>query len=325
MTVDHLKKITDIDPEVIACDLHPDYFSTKYALEQTRLPFIQVQHHHAHIAACMAENQRGGPVIGLAFDGTGYGTDGTIWGGEVLVAEEHDFYRAAHFTRVPMPGGAASVKEPWRMAVSYLYHVYGENLQNLDIPFIQNIDKDKVKIISAMICKKINSPETSSLGRLFDGIAALVGIRNRTAFEGQAAMELEMSAKWPVRNCYDYGWTSRDRHILSLEPIIKGVVNDLENGISREEISGKFHSTLIQMFSKLCCFIRKETSINTVALSGGSFQNSLLLTGLTENLTDFGFKVLSHCLVPSNDAGISLGQAVVASALLDRGKTGYDL
>jgi hydrogenase maturation protein HypF len=324
MTIEHMKRINEIEPEVIACDLHPNYFSTRYALEQKKLPVIQVQHHHAHIAACMAENQHKGPVIGLSFDGTGYGADNTIWGGEVLVVDEQSFHRAAHLACVPMPGGTASIQEPWRMAVSYLYHAYGEKIWDLDIPFVRDMNRNKIEIMIKMIQKKINSPETSSLGRLFDGIAALIGIRNKTVFEGQAAMELEMIANWPVRQGYDYGWTSRDHHILSLEPIITSVVSDIENGISPAEISGKFHSTLIHMFSKICCFIRKETNINITALSGGSFQNNLLLAGLIENLNEFGFEVLSHRMVPSNDGNISLGQAVVAAALYRKGKTGYN-
>jgi hydrogenase maturation protein HypF len=324
MTIEHLKRINEIKPEVIACDLHPNYFSTRYALEQKELPVIQVQHHHAHIAACMAENQKKGPVIGLSFDGTGYGADHTIWGGEVLLADEQSFHRAAHLACVPMPGGTASIKEPWRMAISYLYHVYGENIWDLDIPFVRDMNRNKIETMIKMIQKKINSPKTSSLGRLFDGIAALIGIRNETVFEGQAAMELEMIANWPVRQGYDYGWTSRDHHILSLEPIITGVVSDIKNGISPEEISGKFHYTLIRMFSKICCFIRKETNINTAALSGGSFQNNLLLAGLIENLNKFGFEVLSHRMVPSNDGNISLGQALVAATLYSKGKIDYN-
>lgn len=323
MTIDHMKRIIKVVPEIIACDLHPDYLSTRYALEQKDLPVIQIQHHHAHIAACMAENRNNGPVIGLAFDGTGYGADGTIWGGEILIAEEHAFHRAAHLSGVSMPGGTMAIKEPWRMAVSYLYDVYGENLQNLDIPFIRNLGKNKIEILTKMIQQKINSPKTSSLGRLFDGVAALIGMRDRTAFEGQPAMELEMAARWPVQQFYDYGWTSRDDHVLSLEPIIKGIVNDLENGVPISEISGKFHHTLIQMFSKICCVIRNSTNINTAVLSGGSFQNNLLLTGLIENLNTLDFKVLTHRQVPPNDANLSLGQAIVAAALHRRGKTHY--
>jgi hydrogenase maturation protein HypF len=319
MTIEHMKRIIDIEPEVIACDLHPNYFSTRYALEQKDLPVIQVQHHHAHVVACMAENHKKGPVIGLSFDGTGYGADNTIWGGEILVADERSFHRAAHLDCVPMPGGIASVKEPWRMAVSYLYHVYGEKMWNHEIPFLRDINRKKSEIIIKMTQKKINSPETSSLGRLFDGIAALIGVRQQTVFEGQAAMELEMIANWPVRQGYDYGWTSRDDHVLSLEPIIIGIVSDMENGVSPAEISGKFHYTLIRMFSKICCFIRKETNINTAVLSGGSFQNNLLLSGLIENLNEFGFEVLSHRMVPTNDGSISLGQAVVAAAIFQNG------
>jgi hydrogenase maturation protein HypF len=319
MTIEHMKKILDIEPDVIACDFHPDYFSTRYALEQKDLPVIQVQHHHAHIAACIAENKKKGPVIGLSFDGTGYGGDSTIWGGEVIVADEKSFHRAAHLDCVPMPGGTASIKEPWRMAVSYLYHTYGEKFWDLDIPFVRSINKNKLEIMIKMIQKNINSPQTSSLGRLFDGIAALIGVRNRTAFEGQAAIELEMIANWPVRQGYEYCWTSRDYHVLSLEPIINSVVSDMEKGVSPAEISGKFHYTLIRMFSKICCFIRKETNINTAALSGGSFQNNLLLAGLIENLNEYGFEVLSHRLVPPNDGNISLGQAIVAGARYRKG------
>jgi hydrogenase maturation protein HypF len=322
MTIEHMKRIINIEPEVIACDLHPNYFSTRYALEQKDLPVIQVQHHHAHIVACMAENQFSGPVIGLAFDGTGYGADDTIWGGEVIVADEQSFHRAAHLDCVPMPGGIASIKEPWRMAVSYLYHVYGEKIWDHDIPFFRDLNRKKIEIIIKMTQKKINSPETSSLGRLFDGIAALIGVRKHVVFEGQAAMELEMIANWPVRQSYDYGWTSRDHHVLSLEPIIAGIVADMEKGVSPAEISGKFHCTLIRMFSKICCFIRKETNVNTAALSGGSFQNNLLLSGLIENLNEFGFEVLSHRMVPTNDGNISLGQAMVAAALYRDGKIG---
>ena len=322
-TIDHMKKINEIEPEVIACDLHPDYLSTQYALEQKTLPVIQVQHHHAHIAACMAENQHKGPVIGLAFDGTGYGADGTIWGGEVLVADEQSFQRVAHLECVPMPGASASIKEPWRMAISYLYHVYGEKIWDLDIPLLREISRNKVEITIKMIQKKINAPDTSSLGRLFDGIAALIGVRKQIAFEGQAAMELEMIASWPVRRSYEYGWTSRDDHVLSLEPIITGVVSDMEKRVPPAKIAGKFHYTLIRMFSKICCFIRKETNINTAALSGGSFQNNLLLAGLIEHLNEFDFNVLSHRMVPTNDGSISLGQAAVAAELYRKGKKSY--
>ena len=194
LTIRHMKRILDINPEIIAFDLHPDYLSTRYAEEQQDIQKIQVQHHHAHIVSAMAENMLDGPVIGLSFDGTGYGSDGTIWGGEILFAEIEKFSRAAHFAYVPMPGSAAAIKEPWRMAVSYLYDAFGEGFWDLDLPFLKKIDHNKLKIIVKMISKQLNSPHTSSLGRLFDGIAAIAGIRNHVFFEGQAAMELEMLA-----------------------------------------------------------------------------------------------------------------------------------
>ena len=194
LTVAHLKRILDIDPEIIACDMHPDYLSTRYALALQADQTIQVQHHHAHIVSCMAEHKLDGEVIGLAFDGTGYGTDGAIWGGEILVARAHEFERAGHLAYVPMPGSAAAIKEPWRMAVSYLQDAYDSDFRNLNLPALAVIEDEKLTVIGQMISKGINSPLTSSLGRLFDGVAAVCGIRNRVNFEGQAAMELEMAA-----------------------------------------------------------------------------------------------------------------------------------
>ncbi len=263
----------------------------------------------------MAENRIDGPVIGLSFDGTGYGTDGAIWGGEILIADIEKFSRTAHFAYLPMPGSAAAIKEPWRMAVSYLYDAFGQDFWNLDLPVLKAIEADKVKIIVDMIRKKINSPLTSSLGRLFDGIASIAGIRNHVLFEGQAAMELEMLASDQVAGIYDYEWETTDRHKILTRPIIQGVVKDMLQGLHPSVISHKFHQTLIRMFSDLCEVIRKENDLNRVVLSGGVFQNSLLLTGLINALEKRKFKVFSHSKVPANDGGISLGQALVAAAV----------
>ena len=208
LTIRHMKRILDVDPEIVACDLHPDYLSTKYALSRKNVKVVRVQHHHAHIAGCMAENMIDGPVIGLSFDGTGYGEDGKIWGGEILVAEKSRFTRAAHISYIPMPGSAAAIKEPWRMAASYLYDAFGEEMWGLDLPVLKETSEDKIRFIIDMISKKINSPETSSLGRLFDGISAIIGIRNRVCFEGQAAMELEMLSDENTEETYDYEWIS---------------------------------------------------------------------------------------------------------------------
>ncbi|MBW1678323.1 MAG: carbamoyltransferase HypF, partial [Deltaproteobacteria bacterium] len=183
LTVRHMKRILDIDPQIAAYDLHPDYLSTRYAQEQKGIKMIPVQHHHAHIVSCMAENRLNGPVIGLSFDGTGYGT----WGGEVLIVETHQFTRAAHLAYLPMPGGAAAIREPWRMAVSYLYDTFGEAFYDLKLPLFQGLEKEKIKIVQEMISNEVNSPQTSSLGRLFDGIAAILGIRKKVTYEGQAA------------------------------------------------------------------------------------------------------------------------------------------
>ncbi len=313
-TIGHMKRILDIEPELIACDMHPDYLSTRYALEQSELPVIQVQHHHAHIVSCLAENRIDGPVIGLAFDGTGCGIDGAVWGGEVLIADRTKFGRAARLDYVAMPGAAAAIKEPYRMALSYLFHAFGNDFENLDIPFIQKTDKSKARIFVQMIERKLNSPATSSMGRLFDGVAAMVGIRDKVAFEGQAAMELETAAEWPTEEHYDFEWTSGDCRIVSVASIVRGVATDLENGLGTARISGKFHRTLVRMFSLLCEEIRADSGIDTVALSGGSFQNNLLLTGLVEALGKSGFHVLTQRTAPCNDGGIALGQAVSAAA-----------
>ena len=314
LTVDHLKRILDINPILLACDLHPDYRSTRFARACDGIPWIEVQHHHAHIAACMAENQADGPVIGLAFDGTGLGPDGTIWGGEVLVAEYHGFSRAAHLTTVPMPGGAAAIREPWRMALSHLRDAFGEGLHELNLPLLTAADRHPVAVLLQMMEKRINSPPTSSLGRLFDAVAAITGLRSRAAYEGQAAMELEMIADEAESGCYRFAWEGEGTLRIATAPIVRAVVRDVRKGVAAAVVSARFHNTLILLFQQLCRHLRGTTGINQVALSGGVFQNSRLLTGLTVALEKNGFDLLTHRLVPANDGGISLGQAVVAAA-----------
>ncbi|MEA2083315.1 MAG: carbamoyltransferase HypF [Thermodesulfobacteriota bacterium] len=317
MTIQHLKKIFDIAPVTIAYDLHPDYLSTLYALEQTDMKKIGVQHHHAHIVSCMTEHGIDGPVIGLAFDGAGYGTDGRIWGGEALLAHAGHFTRTAHLEYVHMPGGAAAVKEPWRMAVSYLRHTFGDGLWDLDLPLFRNMGEKKIEIILKMMEKGINCPETSSLGRLFDGIAAILGIRYQAAYEGQAAVELEMAIKEAGEDSYPYEWQKeKQSHLISLAPIIRGVVNDIRQGKRISSISHRFHLTLIRLFADLCTQLGQETGVDRVVLSGGVFQNKTLLTGLEEALKKKGFCVFSHARVPANDGGISLGQAAISAEMM---------
>jgi hydrogenase maturation protein HypF len=316
LTIDHLIRILDITPETIACDMHPDYLSTRYAREQQGLPVVEVQHHHAHIVSCMAEHKLVGPVIGLSMDGTGYGTDGAVWGGEILIAEHHHFERAGHFGYVSMPGSTAAIKEPWRMAVSYLDDAFGDEFWNQELPAIEAVGREKVGITREMISKGVNSPRTSSLGRLFDGVATLCGIRRQVNFEGQAAMELEMLSKEVTASRYDYEWETGELLCIPTTPIIRGVVADIRKGVPVAEIGAKFHRTLICLFADLCKVIRKNSSLNRVVLSGGCFQNATLLSGLIPALENEKFEVFVHEQVPTNDGGIALGQAVVAAAKL---------
>jgi len=240
----HLERILEIRPEIIAYDLHPDYFSTKWALQQSGARLVGVQHHHAHIASCMAENHLEGRVIGFALDGTGYGTDGHIWGGEVLIAGYEDFERAAHLEYVPLPGGAAAIREPWRMAVSYLAHHFGREFLNLDIPFVRQLDRPKVDLLLRMMDQGVNSPLTSSCGRLFDAVAALIGIRQQVNYEAQAAIELEMAMApsedetgYPLELAPDDdGW------IISTRPVFESLLDDLGRNLPGAEISRRFHN-----------------------------------------------------------------------------------
>ena len=318
LTIRHMQRILKIEPEILAYDLHPDYLSTRWALEQEGVQKAAVQHHHAHVVSAMAENRIDGPVIGLAFDGTGYGSDGAIWGGEVLVADEQKFDRAAHFAYLPMPGSTAAIKQPWRMGLSYLYAAYGDALEDLPLPFLRGIDGARATIILEMIKKRINAPLTSSLGRLFDGVAALAGLRNEVAFEGQAAMELEMMAASSADYSYDCHWTSGAPAQIPTAPIIRAVVEDLLQGTAPALISARFHLTLVRLFTDLCDHLRRDTGLTRVVLSGGVFQNAILLGGLVRALEDKKFKVYTHTQVPTNDGGLSLGQAIIAATTATR-------
>jgi hydrogenase maturation protein HypF len=311
--IEHLQRILDISPECMAHDLHPDYLSSQFAMQNNAIPRVGVQHHHAHIVSCMAENHVAGPVIGLALDGTGFGSDGAIWGGEVLIADEAAFTRAGHIAYTRMPGAAAAIKEPWRMAVSYLDLALGDRLWTLELPFFKKIAVDNIKMIQKMVRQKINAPQTSSLGRLFDGVAAIIGIQERISFEGQAAMALEMLAAEEDQGEYEYQWTGDLPRQLLPQPIIQGVVADYLAGLAPAVISRKFHTTLISAFADICGKLRREERLKKVVLSGGVFQNVLLLEGLKKRLEKMDFDVITHRLVPTNDGGISLGQAVVAA------------
>ena len=319
-TADHLKRVQDLRPEICAHDLHPDYMTTRFALEESGLPCIGVQHHHAHIVSCMAENRVHGPVIGLSFDGTGYGTDGNIWGCEILIADFDGFIRAASLENAAMPGGEAAVKQPWRMAVSYLFQVDGDRFYENNHRLLKRHDPRKAAALAEMIQKKVNCPLTSSLGRLFDGVASLCGIRDQVRHEGQAAMELEAVLATGETSFYETEIISGDPARVAIGPIIQGVAGDLENNLPKGIISAKFHNSLVLCFTRLCADLRKTHGIDKAVLSGGVFQNQYLLTHLSRALEKQGFEVFTHSLVPTNDGGVSLGQAVVAGTLAKKGK-----
>ncbi len=308
----HYQKLFGIEPQAIAYDLHPEYRATKYALESDITPKIGVQHHHAHIASVLAEHGLDGPVIGVAADGTGYGTDGAIWGGEVLFSDLVSFERLMHLAYVPLPGGEQAIRQPWRMAAVYLQQVYGDEFLALNIPFVKQLDHQKWSVINQMISNNLNCPPTSSLGRLFDAVAGLVGLRAEARYEGQAAIELEAQAT-PSETGYRF---DIEEGTLDVRPMIRAIVEDLLGGASVPEISGRFHRTIAEMLFTSCQLARQRTSVNEVALSGGVFQNKLLLEPLLLMLEADEFKTYINRQVPPNDGGLSLGQAVVAAAQL---------
>jgi hydrogenase maturation protein HypF len=311
--IEHFKRLFYIEPKAVAYDLHPDYLSTRYALSISDIPKVGVQHHHAHIASGMAENGIEGDVIGVALDGTGFGLDGTIWGGEFIKANLRDFDRLAHLKNVPMPGSSMAIKEPWRMAMVYLFEAFGEEANNLRIDLMKRINLQKWDILKRMIEKRINTPLTSSMGRLFDAIASILSVRDEVHYEGQAAIELEMIADHEVKEEYPF-LIKKDEKPMVIDPteIIREVVRDLVKETSLSIISGKFHRTVARFIVETCEAIRPGEGLNRVVLSGGVFQNFSLLSFVTKGLKRSGFEVYTHHLVPTNDGGISLGQAVIA-------------
>ncbi len=319
-TIDHLKKLFNISPEIIVHDLHPEYLSTKYALEQNPEKRFAVQHHFAHILSCAAENEIEGAFLGLSFDGTGYGTDGRIWGGEFLLADGADFSRLAHLEYLAMPGGDMAVKEPWRMALSGLYETFNDEFSDLPLKVLLKIPGEKQSIILQMIKKKINSQETSSLGRLFDLVASLLDICQLATYEGQPAIMLEQHAPEKVDDLkiYDYEFHRENGiHIIKSTLLIRQIVKDLSAGLKIEIIAGKFHRTLIEMFTDLTLKLANETEVKKIVLSGGVFQNLKLLTGIMKKLSANGLEVFFHQKVPTNDGGISLGQAEFARRMVE--------
>lgn len=307
LTIDHLQRIFDTKPEIIVHDLHPRYFSTQWAKKQNKIETLGVQHHHAHLASCMAENNLNGPVIGFIMDGTGYGTDKTIWGGEVLIGGYGEYQRYAHFQKMPLPGGNAAIKAPWKTAVSYLFESFREDIPEL--PFLKNQD---IKPIIEILTKKVNSPLTSSCGRLFDAVAAMSGGRQTIHYEAQTAIEFMQAANGLVENPFEFEILENgDHNEILISPLIHSIVDAIQSGENVHRISGRFHYTLIKIFLEITLIASKETQIKDIVLSGGVFQNDLLFNGLMPELKKKGFNVYSHSQVPTNDGGLSLGQAMI--------------
>jgi hydrogenase maturation protein HypF len=307
--IEHFRRLFDIDPQVVAHDLHPEYLSTKYALDLDGVDLRGVQHHHAHIASCLADNGVAGPVIGIAFDGTGYGPDGTIWGGEFLVADLAGFERGGHLAPVPMPGGAAAIRQPWRMAAAYLGPEAPDRLG------VRRRNARYWPAVAAMAGKGINSPLTSSAGRLFDAAAAILGVRDAINYEGQAAIELEQLADPAEAAAYPATVvTGEGPFQASGADLLHALLEDLTDGVPAPVIAARFHHGVAALIEAGCVYLRDRHRLTTVALSGGVFQNVLLLHAAVARLEARGFTVLTHSRVPCNDGGISLGQAVVAAA-----------
>ncbi len=315
----HFQKILEIHPSAIAHDLHPDYLSTRWALQNSGLPVVAVQHHHAHIASVMAENSLVGEVIGFALDGTGYGPDGTIWGGEILIANETEFSRVAHFRPVGMPGGEKAIREPWRMAVAYNREC--GNLLDTD-PVLHGITEREFDLINQMLARNINSPVTSSCGRLFDAVAVFTGCRCRVGYEGQAAMQLEALLRFnqqTTRNFYPFKLIQLgNTWVIDWQAMFETLSLDLRSGVTNDVISYKFHRGIVEILSELADILRDTYQISRVALSGGCFQNRFLSENLCRRLENKHFAVYTHSLVPPNDGGLALGQAYVAAHKIER-------
>jgi hydrogenase maturation protein HypF len=314
--VEHLTAIYQVEPEVVAYDLHPEYLASKWAMGLDIEEKIGVQHHHAHVASCLADNGRRGPVIGVAVDGTGFGDDGTIWGCEVLACDEESYERQFHLREVPLPGAAAAVRQPWRMAAVYLDAAFGDRAGDLDISFVRRTRRQWGPILQ-MAERGINSPLASSGGRLFDAAAALCDLTETASYEGQAAVELEQIADPSVTGAY--GCPVGPDEIDGVE-LIALLAEDLAAGRPVPEAAMLFHNGLADAIAAACGTARERTGLNAVALSGGSFQNILLLHRLRSSLEAVGLEVLVHHRVPPNDAGISLGQAIVANARIGRSR-----
>jgi hydrogenase maturation protein HypF len=306
--IESWKNLLRVQPVVIAHDLHPAYLSTRFAAIARIPQKVGVQHHHAHIASVMAEHDLHEPLIGVALDGTGYGTDDTLWGGEFMVADRCDFERVAHFKAYRLPGGDKAVQEPWRMALSVLIAEGLEEEAGRKFPAV------KWHFVQKMVRAGFHSPLTSSAGRLFDAVAAILGLCDVTTYEAQAAIRLESIADSRVTDQYPFAvQTSNRPWVLDFGPTIRAILAERGQGTAPGEISARFHNTMAASILHVCRYLRGQRDLNVVALSGGVFQNELLLRRTVEALQSRHFNVFTNTAVPLNDGGLALGQATVAA------------
>ena len=311
--IGHFERLFRIRPELIACDLHPDYMATRYArqlAQAANLPLVLVQHHHAHLASCLADNAWNSPepVIGLSYDGTGLGPDQAIWGGEVLLGGYAAYHRLYHLSYIPLPGGDAATRHPSRVALAHLWQAGHE--WDPDLPPVQAQCENDRTVLRSMLEAKINSPYTSSMGRFFDAASALIGIRQEATYEGQAAIELEALADPAETGYYPFDISGDE---FNPTPLWWAILRDWRRGVPQPVLAARFHNSLVELNLEICRRVRTQTGTSTVALSGGVWQNRLLLERTLQRLESSGFTVLIHHQVPTNDGGIALGQAMVAA------------
>jgi hydrogenase maturation protein HypF len=306
--VEDLQRLYDVKPGLVACDLHPDYLSTKHAAGLS-LPVLAIQHHYAHVAACMAENELEGSVLGVSWDGTGYGTDGTIWGGEFLLTDETSFARVAHWRQFGLPGGEAAIKEPRRVGLGLLFALLGaQAFERQDLFPVRSFSDSELPVLRQMLERGLQSPVTSSVGRLFDAVASLVGLRQRVRFEGQAAMELEFSIESDHDEAYPLALREGRPLIVDWEPMIHRILQDLEQGATIGVVAALFHNTLVEAIVQ----VARKVQQSRIVLTGGCFQNRYLTERAVRRLREAGFKPYWHQRVPPNDGGIALGQIAAA-------------
>jgi len=320
--IEHFERLFTVTPQVVAHDLHPDYLSTRYAMGREGVTLVGVQHHHAHLAAVLAEHGEAGPVVGAIYDGTGYGPDGTVWGGELLVGDLSGFERAGHLRAVRMPGGERAIREPWRMACAWLVELYGVDVE--PPAALADIDPVRWRTVARMAATAVSAPLTTSMGRLFDAVAALAGARSEVTYEGQAAVELEALATRvrPAAGSYELAVSSSaagEPIALDPAPALEDLMTDLASGTAVELLAARFHAGVAEATARACSELAAARGLQTVVLAGGVFQNRLLVESTATAIEEAGLRVLLPERLPPNDGAIAFGQVAVAGTARDGG------